>query len=351
MRTLVLSAFACLSLGLVACKNAIDIPYSDADKALTVLLVANTTDSEHPMRVSRTDIGRFVPVSEMEADLRVDGQPVPVERLDATSKPGQYRVRYDFKPAQHLALTVKHADKQVYAETTIPDEPNLLSVAVEPYIQTTKWGEDELTKWTIKIQDRAQQPDYYRISILEEVLYTDVATQQLYEPNEGVWLHLDTEADYIISDGAPKAKGGKGISFDLDEIFGRGGKNPLHIFSDRLFDGQGATINPMSDRLPRRPGFSKYQAHVEVAPGRTERKTMKYAYHRYTVYLYALTEDTYRYYQTAARSAGSDNESPFATPIQVHTNVRGGAGILGAYTATTKVIQKVFSVGSGTYRY
>lgn len=349
MRSIILSALALVSLGLGSCKNAIDIPYSDAQEALTALLVANTSDAEHTMRISHTNIGRFDPASDAGTELLVDGVPVPITNISTTKAPGQYQVRYAFKPKQRLELRVQHGGKRVHAEAVMPDLPSLGSVDYTPFKETSQHGEDDLTKWSITLQDHADIKEHYRIAILEEMVFVDAKTQQEVSPRGAVWLWLDTDSDYILSDGTPKNRSNHNEDMDIDEIFGRRAPNPYHIFSDRLFEGREVTINPISKSLPRRVAPERYTVSVEVSPGKMEFRELNYAYHRYTVHLHSLSEDTFRYYQTLGVSLDADEESPLETPIQIHTNIRGGAGILGAYAVVTKVIQKRFTPSQGTW--
>lgn len=349
MRTKILSAITLLSLGLGACKHAIDIPYSEAHEALTVLFVADNTATAHQMRISRTNIGAFVPVSDASAELLVDGVSVPISTVNAQQKPGLYKISHSFKPGQRLQLNVRHSGTQTHAEAVMPAMPNLTSVTTAPHIVAKSWGPEEQEQWIIKLQDKANVQDYYRIAIAEQAVYVDPETKKEFTPFGTTWLHLNTDADYILSDGKPKNKAEKGLDLDMDLLLGDSQENPYHIFSDRLFDGKEATIYPISGRLPRRGVVKQYIIWDEVSPGREESKTLEYAFHRYIVYLQALSEDTYRYYRSLGVSLDSDEESPFNTPVQVYTNVQGGAGILGVCTTNTYIIEKKYSDSGRLY--
>ncbi|MBC7571767.1 MAG: DUF4249 family protein, partial [Spirosoma sp.] len=57
-----------------------------------------------------------------------------------------------------------------------------------------------------------------------------------------------------------------------------------------------------------------------------------------TAYLLNVDENYYRYHDEVARQSKVRN-NPFAEPVLIQTNVRGGLGCFGAYNKSTLVIQ------------
>lgn len=342
MYPFVFTLISVLALCLSSCKSPIDIPNEDVRQALTVLCVANNHESEHQIRTSRTNIGGFTPVADAQIDLRVDGVSLPILPEPNPKQEGSYLVQYAFQPKQELVLTVKQGGYRLEAKATMPDMPTLGEVSTEDYqVQSGYGGPRRRTRWSIKLKDKPAEKNYYRIEIHEELVYRKQNTSTYYILGKPLKLALSGQTDYILSRGNPKTEAENSSDFNIDDVFGNSWGNPYNIFSDELFDGQEVTVKPTSEGIPRRQP-SLVITRPDDTNGGGGGVTLVYVAHRYKVLLQALSEDTYRYYLSLGQSKTADTESPFATPIQVHSNIKGGAGILGVCTTTKGEVIKRF---------
>ena len=87
---------------------------------------------------------------------------------------------------------------------------------------------------------------------------------------------------------------------------------PEAFFPDDLFDGDAYTLD-------FEIAYDRPRPDAEVAIGRV-----------FSVVLLAVSEDFYRYWDSAGRQAFS-NENPFAEPLRVHSNMTRGFGVFAGF--------------------
>lgn len=119
----------------------------------------------------------------------------------------------------------------------------------------------------------------------------------------------------------------------LDEISGLSKKNAnmYNIFTDELFNGKVYTLN-----------FVAPHGNTTFGP--------KYPYNRrkdrsiLKIKIQSITKDYYNY--LASRNASEVVNNFFSEPVQIKSNIRGGIGVLGAYTNSNEV---QFLIGQNIY--
>lgn len=329
-------------LGLSACRTAIDIPEDDARRDLTVIFAGSTAEGLAPqtMRISRTDFSHFRLKNNAQITLTVDGQEIPVTPATGEKSKGRYTLSYAFSPGQKVAIRVQEGGSIVTAQTEVPRLPQLIDFDVEEILV----GEDDDYKhsellWRVRLRDWAGESNYYRISATQQDIYEDGDTHEELSLAEPQVVELSGARDPIISLGRPRSEASSG--FGIDEILqGKSFTNAYAAFPDVLFEGKEVEVKLLS---PSRRNFDEYEystylssdEYKEVKIGDVIRK-LRYKHQLYTLSLHATSEDLYQYYQTLGRFKASSGGSPFVSPIQLHSNITGGAGIF----SVSSVVQR-----------
>lgn len=337
-----------VALSLGSCMSPIDIPYEDAKQVVTILFdgTANDADSVQTMRITQTHIGNFDPVKRAQIELQADGAPVVVDEMPVVNDPaasgyrsrkpgGLYTLRHRFLPGQSVRIAVRHAGKLATAECVVPQLPEILGCKVED----VEWYDGDGYKrsrmrWSVRLKDKAGERNYYRLAGFYQPVYENVQTKELITMKEDYRkIELDGKSDPIISDGNPRPER---ESTDIQDVLGTAYANRYNVFSDRLFDGQEVSLSLTSARIYLYDFYGRldgnpFTAEIEEG-GRLVTKELRFLHFGLTVVAYGITEDMYKYYLSLGKFDASDEESPFSTPVQLYSNVAGGAGIFGIST-------------------
>ncbi|MDO4707545.1 MAG: DUF4249 domain-containing protein [Porphyromonadaceae bacterium] len=327
------------SLALSSCKKVIDISQDDARRDLTVIFSGSTAEGLAPqtMRISRTDFVHFRLKQNAKITLYVDGQSVPVVPAQGDNAKGVYTLSHAFAPGQTATLRVEEGGDVVTAKAQVPQLPLLLDFDVEEVEEEASrgYGYRNLL-WRVRMMDRAGESNYYRISATIQPVYENVDTGEELTLGAAQSVRFDGREDPIISEGRPQS--GANSDFDLNEILqGSGFTNTYTAFSDVLFLDKEVEL-----KLKSKPHdyhypvyFADPNSHTVVNVDGALTK-VRYKYHRYTLSLHATTEDMYRYLRTLGQASVNMDDTPFVAPIQIYSNISGGAGIFAINSVVTK---------------
>lgn len=194
-----------------------------------------------------------------------------------------------FKPStgKQYALKVEHAKfKTITANTIIPE-------AVEAYISDVHVDEQRYTtEYTVSISDKPGA-DYYQVLVYRYGMYYDSDGNEI---NGYILTSIETSDPVLTYNKV----------VDEDSGFSDYPDNVYNIFNDDLFDGQVYKLK-----------FSIYD----------------YSDHEPIIVFGRLNEDLYLYY-SSVQSKDYYEDNPFSEPVRIHSNVKGGAGVLGALSTT-----------------
>lgn len=338
------------SLILSSCRTLVDIPQEDARHDLTVIFAGSTAEGLAPqtLRISRTDFGQFKLKNDAEVSLTASGQSIPVLPATGERSKGRYTFSYAFRPGEEIALRVSEGGSIVTARTTVPQEPQLLGFDVEEVREGDLESSYTHTylRWRVRIQDRVGENNFYRITATQECLFEDVDSSEEIALSTTEPVVFDGKADPIISEGRPQTNAGSG--FDIEEALGgRSFTNIYTVFSDILFRDKEVEVKLKSD-VRSYHSFVPYISHIGVPEGanyfRHEvdgvLRKLRYKYHRYTLRLHATSEDMYEYLRALGRFEANSEGSPFITPVRLHSNISGGAGIFAVNAVREQTIVK-----------
>lgn len=251
---------------------------------------------------------------------------------------GRYISSYRFSEGDHIRLSVSAPGLQTAsAETMIPLRPVIeridtsLSVMeaypisnnyyYDPQSQsyvgdTSGWNLHYKMTIALTFKDPGGQSDYYRLIVKRQ---RDYYQEGYYEQ---VWFSKD---DIVFGE----------TETGMEDLFDMGTYNYYGTFTDELFDGRSYPLTFGVDEWlyvsnedynsSRMPKDSANTSPEDTEPYIIELQALDKSY-----YLYLLTSSAY------------DPYSPFAEPVQIHTNVEHGIGILAGYAGRSRRLSLSF---------
>ncbi|MDO4692447.1 MAG: DUF4249 family protein [Porphyromonadaceae bacterium] len=321
-----LSTLLIAIVSMASCRSALDIPYENLKEQLTILFLGTTDRDQHTLKISQTNMGQYHRIKGVQVEMSIDGVKAELKPIEPT---GTYQLSTQFRSGQRVQISANYKDKKATSEFVVPNPAQVLEVKHEDYtLQRETGSRQEYTLWKIKIKDTANEKNYYRISAEYTDIVECVDTGEEISPRGWTPLRLDGSADNVLSDGNPTAIG----SEDDEDLFGLSSySNIYNVFSDRLFDGQEVGISLSSERISLPMNFY-YQGDegYYIYLGNGKDILVKPKHRRIRFLVEAISEDVYKYLISLGVAHSSYDESPFTTPVQIYSNVKGGAGIFGA---------------------
>jgi hypothetical protein len=318
-----LSAYIILFLSvffLSACEKEIDFrgevtaPHVVVNSFVTPdsIVMAHVSESRFFLASGYT----FKNIEDADVSLFVDG--VLIEKMvyqgngiySSGTKPGI---------GQAVRLEVKIQDKDVVScETKIEPQTNVISldttmrnVGQSPIVRwdDNRFEEDTIGNYLIyecrfklKIKDDVNTQSFYRLVVMT------VSTNVLGDKQVDYYFTFDD----IVSGKNNTSNVGPPTSLD---------NNEYNVFSDELFNGKEYPLSFYVTNNVARP-LPGYESEYEF-----KYSSKKEVY----VNIQQISKSYYLYLKS--RSASSQGNNLFSEPIQIHNNVVGGIGILGAYTS------------------
>jgi hypothetical protein len=181
---------------------------------------------------------------------------------------------------------------------------------------TTGWNIHSKINVTLTFKDKGQQADYYRLVVKRQRNYYQ---EGFYEQ---VWF---TKDDIVFGE----------TETGMGDIIDMGGYNYYGTFTDELFDGRSYPLTFSLDEWT-------YVSNEDYTKGRIPKDSTDASpedTEPYIIELQALEKSYYLYLLT---SSAYDPYSPFAEPVQIHTNVEHGIGILGGYAGRSIKLSLTF---------
>lgn len=255
----------------------------------------------------------------------------------AHSDNGLYVSTYRLAEGDHIRLSVAVPGLHtISAETMIPMRPVIeridtsLSITeaypiyygyYDPETQsytgdTTGWNIHSRIKVTLTFKDKDQQADYYRLVVKRQRNYYQ---EGFYEQ---VWF---TKDDIVFGE----------TETGMGDILDMGSYNYYGTFTDELFDGRSYPLTFSLDEWT-------YVSNEDYNGGRMPKDSTDASLEDTEPYIIELQALEKSYYLYLLTSSAYDPYSPFAEPVQIHTNVEHGIGILGGYAGRSLKLSLTF---------
>lgn len=208
------------------------------------------------------------------------------------------------RPGDRVRLIVRAKGlKEVSGKAVLPVEG--IKVSVDSSLLDAG-GKLSKVYYNIRIDDTAQERHYYRLVIATET----------YQEVNGVMMNYHVEYSYNTENN-PLLSGGNNYWLDGEDM------NKYRIFNNESFEGKGYTMRVSVNA--RNTEEIEYSRDGETV---FQRNVM-----RHRVKLIRLDESSYLYFKSVMLL---DQGEGIIEPVQVHSNVSGGVGIVGyAYPTET----------------
>jgi hypothetical protein len=196
--------------------------------------------------------------------------------------------------------------ESVTAETVIPQPTEIISLETELVKDPANYQNGYGMDFRMKFRDRPNEKNYYRIA-----LYVKSLIYNRKKPSES-YIHIfpvDITSDDMVLDTSAPTDG-----FLTEET-----PNRYTLFSDELIEGKEYTVKFHSSLTTTSASYSDDQ-WLEVI-----------------VRFLSITEDYYLYLRTLTASSQA-GDTPFTEPVQIYNNIKGGIGILGAFSASENTV-------------
>lgn len=252
----------------------------------------------------------------------------------------------DYKPniGDNVKLEIKAPGySDASAISKIPNRPYIIQVDTstrilhnyETYSKTTCVSNDcthsndtvaELTtkriNFILKFKDNGDEKNYYRLVVRRQSYSTQEQTFGGPPLEVEEYLMYERYLSHFQNIVFGNSQGNSGIE-DFLEISGN--SHSYDTFSDELINGKEYDLD-FIDYIT--VNYRQIKEHPWNQYSRTgESRTVYY------IYLQHISESYYLYAKSAsaARNAG---DNPFIEPVQIHSNIENGIGILGSYTSS-----------------
>ncbi|MDD2475190.1 MAG: DUF4249 domain-containing protein [Dysgonamonadaceae bacterium] len=309
----------------ISCEKTIEFKGAISDPLLVMNGVL-TPDSVVSIHLSQSrfilgDVAPFTHISDATVSLFVNGS--LKEQLTYDSE-GIYRGTYFPKAGDEIKIEViASGHKAIKSQTVIPHPLNIVSdstvtIRDEEY---TSPGPQNIVfinkvrsmQLQLKLTDNINEENYYYIK----------AIQNFYRKDE---LVMNRMIELNLSEML------KNNSMDTDnifeEIFGEGGSTYLtdNLFSDFYVNGKEILFDfSLSDPVET----IKY-VNGEIANNENDEELE--ATLEYIIEVGEFSKDMYQYVISGNKAANAE-DAGFSEPVQVHSNIENGIGILGAYNS------------------
>lgn len=361
---------------MTSCIN--DVPYDAEIGAPKVVLNAMLQpDSLLTATVSRT--AHFLDIEEPQrlADASVvavvNGREV---LLTYSADTENYRSTYQLLAGDEVTLTATHAIGTVTAtaQVMIPKAVTLAQAAMQPFINpgdpvslATLNDVDSALLVSLHIDDPADEKNYYRLTIDYE------GTYQACYPSDWIYAEGPTEdtlmegdmaiieevfyPHYLLTESSSRLViESESAAQLLGGLLYMTSSNSI-IFSDEHL--RGADGQPVIDflMLMEYPRSSKNMYNPESGWGEEDlwegepndfifpADTVSSAHYRSQFILETLSEDYYRYLNDVASYSMMGGLS-IGEPTPIHTNIRGGLGIVGSYASKEWEMEMQYKLGN-----
>ena len=324
--------------------NALLLP--DSTLTATVSRTAHFLDTEEPQRLADATV-----------TATIHGESLP---LTYSADTKDYRSQYTLRSGDEVTLTASHAIGTAIAtaQVTTPTPLTIAHTTMQPFTNpgdpvslATLNEVDSAMLVSLRIDDPADEANYYRLTIDYYGTYLASYPEGIYGgydqdkqddasgyfvAEEGFYPHyLLTESSsrlVIDSESAAQLLGGllyltsyNSLIFTDEQLHNIDGKSTVDFL---MLMESPRTSGDMFDPESGWMGGNDW-TNGFIFPSDTVSKA---TYH-YHFMLETLSEDYYRYLSTAS-SYGIMGGTFVGEPTHIHTNIRGGLGIVGSYSST-----------------
>lgn len=209
------------------------------------------------------------------------------------------------KEGDKINIQAGHKDLVIKSMATLPSAPKVTSVDTTSFQRIENGLLKKYLMFKLTIKDKPESTDYYRLLVQDK--YTNSWNDNIISSNS---YYTD---DPVLKDGYTGEINNQNINWVASRY------NHYSVFRDVRFSNQEYTLTFYVD------SFSLYDKPTEEK----EEQTQYIPKRHLSISLQSISEDLYRYYSSLQRNLQMHDDK-VTEPVIVHTNIRGGLGILGA---------------------
>ncbi len=335
MRTSFRHILPLLLLVAAGCEETIDIEIEDQEPLLVLNAQLSSDRTQHTVFLSLSTVSNVTAVKGADVKVSINGA-APVKAVEQAEKTDEWNYRsytgYLFEaelhPGDKVQLTASKDSRSASCEVTLPPRINLMSADTSRVqVRTYENYTEESFQLKVDFQD-PEEENYYRFScVLESDVITTMKGGETFLHPQHRTLRLDTSNDPVISEGLSTGSDNALSFFKVD--------NSYAVFSDELFRGSRRTF---------RFSISPYALEDLIFPAVSaddpdwdwdQVSLIRSTHRRLGVMLYSLDYVTYRYLKSLNNMETFGYEQQILIePTTLPSNVEGGTGFVGAYTAS-----------------
>ncbi len=272
-----------------------------------------------------------------------------IQKMQSIDDEGSYIANYKPKADENIKITAERQGfETIEATTTIPKAPIFqIKDTTERYYEGEKtWREgfgkinkDTLSREfnkTIKshflLTDLPNENYYfYKVFTLSYTLLRNQQTSQM----DTVWKSIEHSKSYNLKKVIPIVQPEDYIndSFSFDDTDEADFFDGVTIFTDKMVDKTKVDMYFTFDYVV---GIRRYvnDKFIDERPYADKKEDKQ------EICLSSMSKDLYLFIKSL-KKANKTEGSPFEEPVQVYSNVKNGAGILGSYNTTKHILKTV----------
>jgi len=245
---------------------------------------------------------------------------------------GIYLSGYKPHPGEEIKIEVAAPGfTTVTGTSVIPVQPVILKVDTFSVIEKEYYigskggyeefnGQDTLSELTlkkisfrVKFKDDGDERNYYRLVVRKRIYYEDSALD----------MYLANFEDIVF---------GNQQNNDMGSLFEVSSNNYNYdTFADDLLNGKEYELKFSNMITVDQKDFSGYESQI--------RKEVRSTYF---IYLQQISPDYYLYARSSS-AARNLSGNPFTEPVQIHSNIKNGIGVLGSYASSPVAVVDVWN--------
>lgn len=285
-----------VSLLFLACESDVNYKGKDFPPKMVLNSLIDCNQDSHSIKVSESVFAfsqqESKPIEDPNLNLLINGFPIEVKYNYNKDKDNYYAFDGTLKPDDVITISGNsQLHGYVEGKDIVPKPPQIISI-------TPEWFKKEAFSYLrtkIKVKDRSNQRDYYRIVIHTKTIFRE------NKPDDIDWNNSEVLLDQ------------ESLFQEVTGTLGDTNTSMFTIFSDELFQDKEYTLNV----YVKFDNFIDADQYVKVE-------------------IHSLSENLYKYLRSVELASNGDN---FSEPVRIFSNIKGGYGILGTFTIDEKVIE------------
>ena len=323
-----------LLLAAWGCEETIDIELEDQEPLLVINAQLSSDVTEHTVYLSLSSVSNVSAVKGATVEVSINGG-APITAVESEEDTDEWNKRYyrayvfdaALTPGDKVRISARSKERSAWAEVTLAPRVNILQVDTSS-VQIRSY--DTYTESDFQFKADIQDPEgdnFYRFhAVVESDMVFNVKEGEPKTQHVVFNLNLDTSNDPVISEGLSTGADNDLAFFSVD--------NAYAVFSDELFRNTRRTFRFTTSPYALQQAIWYWEPDMDW----DNITTIVSVNRRVGVMLYTMDYTSYRYLKSLNNMETFGYEQQILIePTTLPSNVEGGTGFVGAYTASEVV--------------